>query len=379
MPADSGRVPDAQTESTAPTGAAPPTGEPPPAEAAPPAKVAVAGRRSGWRRIVPVLALLALAPWAAECSWGGFVVSDFLLVVVFLGPLYGGAAVLIRETARHLGAGWPAIVLLAAAFGVYQAGLVDQSLFNRAFLADTEFADLAESATATLVPVVGFSAREALDFVGNHIALSICTPIAIVESFLSPRRRHEPWLGWRGLAVVALLFALGSLLIFSDANDGRKGFLAEPLQLSIAVLVILALVGAALLPRWRRTRLPVARRAPRLIWVGLVTPGAGVAGWLLPGWAGVVLQVAVIVTVATVVVVWSRRTGWGQRHVLAAWAGFLLVTAAVAYTVPNYQPASPAEALLGDIAVSVIVVGLLAAAFWRLRGEDPTPGKASQG
>ncbi|WP_327038999.1 hypothetical protein [Micromonospora maris] len=34
------------------------------------------------------------------------------------------------------------IVLLGLAFGVLQAGLVDQSLFNPDFLADTEFAEI---------------------------------------------------------------------------------------------------------------------------------------------------------------------------------------------------------------------------------------------
>ncbi|MBL6276691.1 hypothetical protein JMF97_11010 [Micromonospora fiedleri] len=58
-----------------------------------------------WRRLVPVVALALLAPWAAECSWGGFAGTDMLLVVVVLAPMYGGAAILIRETARRTGGG----------------------------------------------------------------------------------------------------------------------------------------------------------------------------------------------------------------------------------------------------------------------------------
>ena len=86
-----------------------------------------------------MVALFFLAPWTAECSWGGFTAQEFPFVVMILGPLYGGAAILIREYARRSGAGWPAIVLLATAFGVIQAGLVDQSLFNTHFLDDTQF------------------------------------------------------------------------------------------------------------------------------------------------------------------------------------------------------------------------------------------------
>jgi hypothetical protein len=37
---------------------------------------------------------------------------------------------LIREVIRHKGGGWPAIVVLAAAYGVIEEGLATQSLFN---------------------------------------------------------------------------------------------------------------------------------------------------------------------------------------------------------------------------------------------------------
>ncbi|MDI6105080.1 hypothetical protein QLQ12_41500 [Actinoplanes sp. NEAU-A12] len=62
------------------------------------------------------------------------------MVLLFLGPLYGSVAVLIREVARRRGGGWPVMVLLAAAFGLVQAGVVDQSLFDRGALAGTRFA-----------------------------------------------------------------------------------------------------------------------------------------------------------------------------------------------------------------------------------------------
>ena len=73
---------------------------------------------------------MAIAPWMAEMSWGGIPFTDAIIVVLFLGPMYGGAALLIREVTRRTGRGWPTILLLAAAFGVLQAALVDQSLFS---------------------------------------------------------------------------------------------------------------------------------------------------------------------------------------------------------------------------------------------------------
>ncbi|WFE50607.1 hypothetical protein [Micromonospora sp. WMMD1155] len=330
------------------------------------------------RRLPPVIALLLLAPWAAECSWGGFAIDDFLPVLIFLGPMYGGAAILIRETARHLGAGWPTIVLLAAAFGVLQAGLVDQSLFNPDFLDDTQYADTAAAAEATLVPGLGFSLRQAFDYVGNHIVLTICAPIVLIESFLGADRRLRPWLGRPGLAVVGVLYLLGSLLVFASP-EGRKNFLASPLQLTFAAMVALALVTAALLPRWRHPgrmaggawraaeqREPRRiRRVPHPLWVGLLIVLVHLGTDLTPGWAGVAIALGLAAIVGATIAYWSAGVRWGQRHVLTAASASVVSAAAFAYLVPPYSPGSPAAAVAGDIAVTVITVALVGGAWWR--------------
>ncbi|TDC31653.1 hypothetical protein E1211_22150 [Micromonospora sp. 15K316] len=358
------------------------------------------------RRLAPAVALLLLAPWAAECSWGGFTLTDTPFLILVLAPMYGGAALLIRETARRLGAGWPTVALLAAAFGVIQAGLVDQSLFNPGFLDDTEFADTRAAAEATLVPGLDVSARQAFDYVGNHLALSICAPIVIVESFLRADRRSRPWLGRPGLTVVALLYLAGSLLVFSD-DEGRKGFLASPAQLAFAVALAVALIAAGLLIRPRRPAVPAGhatpvatapvgahdpgvpaaparhgdtgpreaatgRRAPRPLWPGVVVLVAYAGSALAPGWPGIAVGLALAGTATTLLLIWSRRAGWGQRHVLAAGTASMLVAAAYAYAVPTYAPATPAEALVGDVAISVIALTLVGGAAWRLRVPSST-------
>ncbi|MEU7757436.1 hypothetical protein [Micromonospora aurantiaca (nom. illeg.)] len=346
------------------------------------------------RRLVPAIALLLLAPWTAECSWGGFTLTGMPFVVLVLAPMYGGAALLIRETARRLGLGWPGIALLAAAFGVIQAGLVDQSLFNPGFLDDTQFADTRTAAEATLVPGLGFSARQAVDYVGNHVVLTICAPIALVESYLGAGRRTRPWLGRPGLTAAALLWLGGSLLVFAD-DGGRKNFLASPVQLAAAVGVALALITAALL-RHRHAGPPPAAPTPgptpagptltgptltgrppagrphteagppRPLRPALVVAVAYVGPTIAPGWPGVVLALALAGIAAALLTRWSRRPGWGQRHVLATGSAGLVVAAALAYTVPTYAPASPAAALVGDVAISVIVLLLVGGAWWRV-------------
>ncbi|GAB3852362.1 hypothetical protein GCM10029963_41750 [Micromonospora andamanensis] len=320
------------------------------------------------RRLAPVVALLFLAPWAAECSWGGFAGTDMLGVVVVLAPMYGGAAVLIREAARRTGGGWPMIVLLAAGFGVVQAGLVDQSLFNPDYLADTEFAELS-AADRTRVPVLGISAQEVVSFVGNHVALTICAPIAIVESYLSPARRLRPWLRAPGLVAMTVLYLLGSLLVFAD-DSGRKGFLASPGQLVGAAAVVVALVVVAALPRWRRRPPPVPAGAPRPTRPGLLVLLVYLGVSMLSGWVGVAVSVVVVAALVVVLVRWSGRTGWGQRHVLAGAAGALLGAAVLAYLVPPYTQVSPTQALVSDVIVSLLAVAMLAGAYVRLRRSD---------
>ncbi|MFC0029287.1 hypothetical protein ACFFMM_07085 [Micromonospora chaiyaphumensis] len=328
------------------------------------------------KRLPPAVALLLLAPWTAECAWGGFTLTGMPFVVLVLAPMYGGAALLIREAARRLGLGWPGIVLLASAFGVIQAGLVDQSLFNPGFLDDTEFADTQAVAQQTTVPGLGFSARQAVDYVGNHVALSICAAIALVESYLGADRRLRPWLGRPGLAVVAVLWLGGSLLVFAD-DGGRKNFLAAPAQLAFAAAVALALIATALLRRPRPAD-HATRPTPRPAWVGLTVAVAYAGAGLAPGWPGIALALALSAAAAVLLMRWSRRPGWGQRHVLAAGSVSLLVAAAYAYAVPTYAPATPAAALVGDVAISVIVLALVGGAWWRLRAPSsavPAPAR----
>jgi len=317
------------------------------------------------------IGLFLLAPWTAECSWGGFTVVDFPFVIAILAPLYGGAAVLIRELARRTGRGWPTIVLLAAAFGFVQAGLVDQSLLNPGFLDDTEFRDQAAAAQATAIPGLGISVEHLLDYVGNHIALSICAPIAIVESIVVPQRRHDRWLGWPGLAIVALLYLGGSLLIYADTAGG-DAFTPGAMQVAVVVATTLALIGAgfAIRPRPQTVR-PEQPAAVRPLWVGGLVVAAHLVGWLASGWAAVALRLVAAMVVVVVVVGWSRRPGWGQPHVLAGWGAGLVAAAGVAYLAPTYAPAPPHLALASDIAISVVTATLLGTAAWRLHRQAP--------
>jgi hypothetical protein len=169
-------------------------------------------------RLPPLLVLFFLAPWVGEYLLGN-VPGPMLWALPFLAPMYGAGAILVREAAIRLGGGWPVVLLLGAAYGVIEAGLVDQSLFN------PDFTELSLQAV-TPIPALGISASHAVAFILGHAVWSIALPIAFA-GFLFPGVAQVPWLGRIGLAVVLVLYLSGCWLIFSDVRDS-EGFLASP-------------------------------------------------------------------------------------------------------------------------------------------------------
>jgi hypothetical protein len=79
--------------------------------------------------VLPALGLFFLAPLVAEFLLGNLPITALFLLVI-LAPMYGGGALLIRETARRAGRGWPTLVVLALAYGVLEEGIATMSLFN---------------------------------------------------------------------------------------------------------------------------------------------------------------------------------------------------------------------------------------------------------
>ncbi|MET0448691.1 MAG: hypothetical protein ABW004_09800, partial [Aeromicrobium sp.] len=194
----------------------------------------MAPTRTRW---LPLLGVLLLAPWFAEMSWGGYPLTDIPVIVLFLGPMYGGAALLIRETARRAGRGWPTIVLLAAAFGVLQAGLVDQSLFNPAY-------DRYDFQHPVHVDGIDVSLYYLLAFVAGHVVASIVAPIAVAECWT--RRPHARWLTRRTTWLVAALYVLATAVNHLGVKDEvGHGFQASPVQMTAAVGVVAVLLAAA--------------------------------------------------------------------------------------------------------------------------------------
>ena len=314
----------------------------------------MATARTRW---IPVLGVVVAAPWFAEMAWGGYPVTDVPVILLFLGPMYGGAALLVREIARRTRRGWPTMLLLAAAFGVLQAGIVDQSLFNPAY-------DRYDFQHPLHVDGIDISLYFLVAFVVGHVVASIATPIALAEIWSGGDTR--PWLGRRALRVVTAGYVLATVVNHVGVKDEvGRGFQASPVQVSAAAATVLALVAVAL--TWRRWS-PTDGRAPSP-WVLLV---AAFGAYLLylpteDGW-GVAVAAAVISLAVATVGTWSRSRRWSGMHTTSLVVGTTLTGLATPFLSAPYEDGvSAASERVADVAAATICLLIVAATVLRLR------------
>jgi hypothetical protein len=332
-------------------------------------------RSPGRRELGLALGLFLLAPLVGEYLFGNTPITE-LPALLLLAPLYGGGALLIREVARRAGRGWATMVLLAAAYALFEEGPVDQMLWNPHY-GGIPFGLVY---AGTHVPALGTSVGLVQDVLSIHVVWSICVPIAIVETF--SRDRTRPWLSNRGLAVTGAVFAIGSAFLAVAQYYANDQFMASPAQLGGSAAVIAALIALAFTVGRRPAR-RLDATAPSAWVVGGVAFGVSslykLGDTLLPdGISDWVQAAAWFVLVGVLVVLsarWSRSRGWGAAQRLALAGGALLT-----YVWVGFQQAAALEvpqttALLGNFIFGASAIALLAAAA---RAVNPARGAVSR-
>jgi len=311
-----------------------------------------------------VLGLLVLAPWVGEYLLGNVSVRELAALPV-LAPMYGGGALLVREIARRSGRGWPSIVLLGLAYGIVEAGLVDQSLFNSSF-------ESLHYQEATAIPGLGFTAANAVAFVIGHAVWSIGAPIAVVELW-TPARARAPWLGRVGFAVTVLCYLGGCALVFVDMYRSEE-FLATPAQLAGAAVAALAfgVIALVVLPRSRPHRMDVRVPRPWLLGVGTLVV-AGVFFSRPETWFGVGLGLALAAAAWWVVGRWSRHQAWGRWHVYGLVTGAMLTYAWGGFVLTDLLDPDDQVRRIGNGVFACCAVLLLIATAWRIRSGTHDP------
>lgn len=314
-------------------------------------------RRQG--SIAAAVTLFFVAPLVAEFLLGDFSIAMLGLLLLF-APMYGGGAVLIRETARRCGRGWPSMLLLAAAYALLEEGFTTQSLFNPNYL-HMHFLRYA------WVPALGIGGWWTMLMLNVHVFWSMGVSIALVEG-LFPSRARRPWLGKVGTSVVAALFIAG-VAIGVVISLHQSHFHASPVQFVITgVLCLLLIVGAFAVPRpaEKRGLLPVP--SPWGTGCGAFVLGAFVfLAFPMLGWGAVVIMA--IADLLFLVFLWglSRRRDWTPLHTLSVGAGGAIFYGVHAFIGHPVVPSPLWVVRAGGVVFLAAAVAVIAVAARRTR------------
>jgi hypothetical protein len=279
-------------------------------------------------------ALLFLSPVIAELLSGSTPPLLFIqpFALIFLPTLYGISALLIREIMVRRGLNWGNVLLMGAAFGIFQEALIVQTWYTY------HVPRSPSHITGSYGVAIGTRWDWALNVTLYHAVISITVPLILIGLFF-PRQAALPWLGRKRIVVLSI-WLLGScgLLALGVASKqfaaaGYAGPPPLPYLLAVALTVLLMLLGALLrfpVPHAR----DVWRRAPRLWTVRLTIAGlivlyfVGVSAILpatpLPAIIEMLAGAAVAAFGIWRVRAWSARPGWGPRHWLALGTGVVL-------------------------------------------------------
>jgi hypothetical protein len=276
--------------------------------------------RSEHNHFAPAALLFFLAPLFGEYLLGNLKFSE-IVYVLFIAPLYGAGALLVREVVRRAGRGYATMLILGIAYALIEEGLVDQLLFNPAYFTGQE------QLMNTVIPVLGLDAWLTLIVIAMHAVWSICIPIILVEAIFA-KRGKAPWLGNIGLAVVAAIFVVGSVWLWHTISL-ETGFFASAPQLIGTAVVIAALIIAAFAFEHRMTA-PAPGFVPNAWMTGAIAFAASSLYMLtefLPGWTRVGACILIAAVCFTLIFRWSYRSNWSVLHTLALAGGGILTYA----------------------------------------------------
>jgi len=200
--------------------------------------------------------------------------------------------------------------------------MVTQSLFNHDYL--KMHMHLLDHA---YIPAWGIGVWWTLFMFNLHTFWSMGVSIALVEA-LFPAEPESPWMGPIGDSVVALVYMLGTVASFAIGFKQNRFVASHAQLLSAAVLSVLLMVCAFLIPVRRSQSRMAVGVAPSPWITGGVAFVLGMGVMYAPpmlGWAAVIWLLAVDAVFLVLVAFFSRQTGWSALHTLSLAASGALV------------------------------------------------------
>jgi hypothetical protein len=331
-------------------------------------------RKSRWGRHAPVVALLLLSPIVSELLSGSTRLTTLLVLIPATGA-WGCAAIVIREAARRRGRTWRSILMLGIALAVAEECVIQQTSLAPLITMDPD---------RVYSRAFGVNWEYFLWALGFESVWAVVLPIAMTE-YLFPDRAKETWLGARGLAIAATVFALASFVawyawtqVFVPKFFPKSVYHPPAAALALALLAIVVLVMLALAPSREIGARSISNRpAPRPWVVGLVSFVLALAWYLqimlafgAMRWLPVGLALAGGLALGVIALIianrWSARRAWGDDCSFAAILGILAATLAGGIVTLNAARALPIDRV-GQVVFNLAAIGFLG---WRKRRRD---------
>ena len=223
-------------------------------------------------RAKPIITLLFLSPMIAELLSGSIPPLYFFnpISLMFFLMFYGCGALLSRELIVRWDKGKASLLLLGAAYGVWEEGVSVKSFF------DPNWVDL--GILGSFGRWLGVNWLWMFELTVYHAVMSITIPIVIVE-IIFPEDRHFSWIGKKGMIVATSAFLFSTIVL----NLGLTKYQPAP----IYYLLCFVLIGFFIYLAYRLPKdfTPDTSRIPRYrnLW------GFGFAwslSWYLIFWVG---------------------------------------------------------------------------------------------
>lgn len=289
------------------------------------------GQRGFWSRIAPALLMMVLPPLFTEWLLGGTRLSamvGFPPIVFMEIIVWGGGALMLRALARKLGLGWGGLILLGLAIAMAEEFVIQQTSFAPLVI-KLKGVEWARAGGINYVYALWALAYEAV--------WVVLMPTLVAE-MVFPDRRNETWLSRTGLAIVGILFPIGSAMAwYGWTHIARVQTFHLPLYTptpgdlvgAVAAIALLFVWAIKFTPRFVRGTTPpspvwvgAGGAIWAALWFGLVVLAFGIAPALpAPGvFAGYALLMALVLLILPR---WAADAGWTERHSFGLFFGTL--------------------------------------------------------
>jgi hypothetical protein len=314
--------------------------------------------------VAPAITLMILAPLIAEVLSGATRLS-FIFAFVPEILVWGGGALLIRELVRRWGGGWVSLLLLGIGLAVAEETVIQQT-------------SLAPLPWLVNIPVYGrvwgVNWPYFLFMLGYESVLVVMAPVQLTE-LIFPEKRKQPWLSGRGLAIVSVVFVLGSFIAWAAWTQRARPmvfhvakYVPPPFAIGLGVLAIVLLAVAAYATR--NVGGESVKRAGKVsaLLVGLGTLILGFPWYVLitlvfaprpslPLWIPMLGGVAWAGLAFLIVKRWTSSAGWGDIQRWAMAGSAVLVSMVAGFGGSSVWPRMD---LIGKGVMNVVAVALLA-------------------